>query len=88
MSRELEIDGGLSQKERQALALLAERLERERPVPSPAFLGGLRHRLAHPSRSTPSMGYYRALAATNFGLGFLLLAVAGGGLAGTGPFAP
>jgi hypothetical protein len=87
MNREWEIDPGLGGEERQALSRLADRLEHERPLPSPAFHGELRRLLIVPRRSATRARRYRALAVSYAGLGFLCLAVAAVGLAGTGPFA-
>ncbi|MBA2504535.1 MAG: hypothetical protein H0V29_01160 [Thermoleophilaceae bacterium] len=72
------------------LVSIAERLERERPVPTAAFRGELRRSLGsaadgaagrRPASLWPRVG---ALAA----VGAALLAMATAGLAGTGPLAP
>jgi hypothetical protein len=75
--------------EDQSLARLADRLERDRPVPAPVFRGELRRRLTKgsvaPGRSSaPSL---RAWVASYVGAGALCLAVAVVGLLGAGPFA-
>jgi hypothetical protein len=86
--------------ERAALARLAERLQRERPLPAPAFRGELRRRLLERPRPA-ALGPWRAGAGTAAGAaprwrltalcyagaGLLCLVVAGAGLAGAGPFA-
>jgi hypothetical protein len=77
-----------STKEREALALLGDRLERERPVPNAGFRGELRRLLlAPPHRSRSLAGHYRLWAASYVGAGAICLAVAAIGLAGGGPFA-
>lgn len=77
-----------SAKEREALALLGDRLERERPVPNAGFRGELRRLLiAPPRRSTSPSVRWRLWAASYAGAGALCLAVAAIGLAGAGPFA-
>jgi hypothetical protein len=64
----------------------AERLERERPVPAPAFRGELsRLLLARAGNSSP--GRARALAITYACVGTTLMLVAILGVAGTGPLA-
>lgn len=67
--------------------LLAERLERERPVPAPAFRGDLRRRLLArgPASSRPAKLRFRIAVA--LATGFILLGLVGVGVAGTGPFA-
>jgi hypothetical protein len=82
-----EIDSGLPPEERQALSQLADRLERERPLPAAAFRGNLRRLLVAPRKPAPGAPRWQALAASYAGLGVLLLAVAAVGLAGGGPFA-
>lgn len=88
MSREQDIDPTFSAEEREALALLGERLERERPLPGAGFRGELRRLLlTSPRRSTSSSVRWRLWAASYAGAGALCLAVAAIGLAGAGPFA-
>lgn len=70
------------------LSAMAERLERERPVPAPGFRGELRRRLvaaAERRGTTPErLRLWIAGYATS---GTALLAIAAVGLAGIGPFA-
>jgi hypothetical protein len=93
MSSGRELDPDLSAKERQALSRLAQRLERERPLPRPTFRGELRRRLSAQGagRSTAApvgaAGRWKAIAASYAAAGLLCLAVAIAGLAGAGPFA-
>lgn len=87
MTREFEIDSALSAEERAALTRLAERLERERPLPHPAFRGDLRRLLLSPTQAPPPPARWKALAASYAGAGLLCLLVAAAGLAGLGPFA-
>ena len=88
-----EIDPSLPEDERAALAALAERLERERPLPAPAFRGELRRRLLErprPAAFGPWAGAasrWRRAAISYAAAGLLCLAVAAAGLAGAGPFA-
>lgn len=87
MEDRFEIDPELPAEERGALAELAARLERERPVPAPGFRGRLR-RLLLPSQPAPWAGRrWRSLAGSSLSLGALCLAVAAAGVAGAGPFA-
>jgi hypothetical protein len=101
MSR-FEIDPTLPEAERAALARLAERLERERPLPAPGFRGELGRRLSARERPTAfaprgsaarrwsaaRAGARWRLAASGYAAaGLLCLAVAAAGLAGAGPFA-
>ncbi len=65
---------------------LAERLERERPVPAPAFRGDLRRRLMKGSRRSATQPV-RTWALSYLGAGTLCLVVAAAGLVGAGPFA-
>jgi hypothetical protein len=71
--------------ERKRLLETARLLERERPVPRPAFRGELARRLR--ARS-PSPQRLRVLIGAYAGAGLALLAVVAVGLAGTGPLAP
>ena len=94
-----EVDPTLPEAERAALSALAERLERERPLPAPGFRGELRRRLLErprPAAFGPWAGAWVAagsaprwrVAALSYAAGGLLcLAVAAAGLAGAGPFA-
>lgn len=75
-------------EEREALARLAERLERQRPVPRAAFRGELRRRLfGTPTERQWRPANLRVLIAAYSGSGALLLLIAALGLAGAGPFA-
>jgi hypothetical protein len=68
------------------LRAVAARLERERPLPGPAFRGDLGRRLAVGSRPAPR--YLRLLVVGQLGVGALLLALAGlGAGAQVGPLA-
>jgi hypothetical protein len=82
-----DLDPDLTPVERARLRATAERLERDRPLPRPAFRGDLRRSLLAPRRvPAGAAGRWRVLVATYSGLGALLLAVAAVGLAGVGPF--
>jgi hypothetical protein len=76
-------------REREELAAIAERLERERPVPAATFRGELRRSLQRGPRPEPALPRARAriLVAAYGGCGTVLLAVAAVGVAGAGPFA-
>jgi hypothetical protein len=67
------------------LIQLAERLERERPVPAAAFRGTLRRMLLHgePARSRPAQ--LRLLITGYVSAGAALLVVAALSVAGVGP---
>ena len=67
------------------LITLAERLERERPVPSAGFRGDLRRQLlaGELSRSRPAR--LRVLIASYAGAGSLLLLAGAASVAGIGP---
>jgi hypothetical protein len=68
------------------LGAFADRLEHERPVPSPGFRAGLLDRLlADETASRPRRIW--ALVTAYGAAGVLLMAVAAVGLAGVGPFA-
>jgi hypothetical protein len=75
----------LEPAERKRLLETARLLERERPVPRPAFRGKLARRLR--ARS-PSPQRLRVLIGAYAGAGLALLAVVAVGLAGAGPLAP
>jgi hypothetical protein len=72
------------------LVSVAERLERERPLPSPGFRGELkRHLMRKEERMTPAISPV-ALKRRIAGLatsGGVLLAIAGAGALGLGPLA-
>jgi hypothetical protein len=75
-------------EELDALLSLAEALERERPLPTPAFRGALRRRLVADAKATPTAPRrLRALVTACAGSGATLLAIAAIGVAGAGPFA-
>jgi hypothetical protein len=83
------LDPALDAKERDKLARLGRRLERERPVPRPAFRGSLGRRLARqlePHRAAPPR--LRLLIGAYAVSGLALLAAAAIGAAGVGPLAP
>jgi hypothetical protein len=81
----------LATDEREQLAAVGERLEAARPTPSPGFRGELRRAVTNRgirAVKAPRMTVeaYRRIVLACFAGGFLLLAVAAGGLAGAGPF--
>jgi hypothetical protein len=82
-------DPALEAKEHDKLARLARRLERERPLPRPAFRGALGRKLARelePHRPAPRR--LRRLIGAYAGSGLLLLALPVLGAVGAGPLAP
>jgi hypothetical protein len=82
------LDPGLAPGEREELGRLARRLEGERPVPRPAFRGGLRRRLLAQLGQAPSRPRRLRLLVTAYtASGLALLAFAAIGLVGAGPFA-
>ena len=86
---DLPLDPALDAKERDTLARLSHRLERERPVPRPAFRGSLGRTLARqlePHRAAPPR--LRLLIGAYAGSGLALLAAAAIGVAGVGPLGP
>lgn len=87
MEDHFEVDPELPPEERGALAELAARLERERPLPAPGFRGELRRRLLAPQRAPSWALRWQPLAASYLSLGALCLAIAAAGVAGAGPFA-
>lgn len=66
---------------------LAERLERERPVPAAAFRGELRRRLSSPSQPRRRPPRVHALIVGYAGAGAMLLLAGAAGVAGIGPLA-
>jgi hypothetical protein len=68
------------------LGAIAERLEHERPAPSPAFRAGLLNSLTTAETAQPTRRLW-ALAGAYGTAGLALLAIAAVGLAGAGPFA-
>lgn len=84
-----DFDDDVQADERTRLEVIAERLQRERPVPRATFRGDLRRALiaGRPARQGAfATGRWRVQVATYSGLGTLLLAVAVAGLVGVGPF--
>jgi len=79
------LDPKLGPAEHKRLLEAARLLERERPVPQPAFRGKLGRQLR--ARS-PSPQRVRLLIGAYAGAGLALLAVVAVGLAGAGPLAP
>jgi hypothetical protein len=79
------LDPKMGPAERKRLLETARLLERDRPVPRPAFRGELARRLR--ARS-PSPQRLRLLIGAYAGAGLALLAVVAVGLAGAGPLAP
>lgn len=83
---ELDLGPEAGIEEREALITVAERLERERPIPASGFRGALRRSLLGGFRSpTSSPQRLRALVAAYAGSGFALLAIATLGVGGVGP---
>lgn len=66
---------------------LAERLERQRPVPAAGFRGDLRRQLLAGDATRPRPARLRLLIGTYASAGSLLLAVAAMGVSGIGPLA-
>jgi hypothetical protein len=69
------------------LDLIVERLQRERPVPRPAFRGELGRMLVGRRKARQLVPRPRLLVSAYAGSGTLLLAIAAIGLAGVGPLA-
>jgi hypothetical protein len=67
------------------LIALAERLERERPVPGAGFRGELRRHLLFGTNARPRPARLRLLIAGYAGAGSLLLLAAAASVAGVGP---
>jgi hypothetical protein len=88
MTDQDDFEPGVRPEEQARLAEVADRLERDRPLPRATFRGDLKRLLLGGGRAPArvSAGRWRVLVATYSGLGALLLAVAAGGLAGAGPF--
>jgi hypothetical protein len=88
MSDQHDFEPGVPPEERARLTEVADRLERDRPLPRATFRGDLKRLLLGRGRAPEreSAGRWRVLVATYSGLGGLLLAVAAAGLAGAGPF--
>jgi hypothetical protein len=85
--RDDDIEAGVIADERAALASIAERIERDRPVPAASFRGDLRRRLKGSASAMPALRRRRlALCCLIGGAGMLGLAAIG--LTGLGPLAP
>jgi hypothetical protein len=85
---ELDLGPDAAPGEAEALHALADRLERERPIPSSGYRGDLRRRLLTHVASRPSRPQrLGALISAYACSGVLLLAVAVLGIAGVGPLA-
>jgi hypothetical protein len=87
-----ELDPILPPEQRDDLVRLSERLEADRPIPSPGFRGNLRRRLlgtVSQPRRQPGVAAtrFRLWAAGYTAVGTLCLAIAAIGVAGAGPFA-
>lgn len=84
-----ELEPGVERLQVRALERVAHRLEDERPVPRAAFRGDLRRHLEvlGPAATRWRPARLRLQVATYVASGVALLAVAGLGLAGAGPFA-
>jgi hypothetical protein len=77
----------MTQDHEPELDAIARRLERERPLPRPAFRGELRRRLVAGGARPLSLTRVRRQILAYAGSGFCLLAVAAAGLVGLGPLA-
>jgi len=84
-ARDLHIDLGPDPPE--ALITLAERLERERPVPSAAFRGDLRRRLLLGESAYSRPARLRLLISGYAAAGSVLLLIGAASSAGIGPLA-
>jgi hypothetical protein len=83
-----DLPSDLEPAEAERMVAVGMQLSAARPLPDPNFRGELRRRLAGAQASgAPAPGRVRALAAAYALSGLLLLAVAGVGVAGGGPFA-
>lgn len=82
-----DLEPGLMEPEVASLMPVAERLERERPVPRPSWRGDTGRYLTSEVETTgqPRPKRFRLLVAGYAGSGMLLLAVALVGVAGAGP---
>lgn len=79
-----DLEPGLGDGERRALARVAAYLEQERPVPAPSFRGDLGRRLAD-QRPARGIVFKRRLAIAYAASGGFLLLIAAAGLVGIGP---
>ncbi len=85
---ELDLGPDAQPGEAEALLRIADRLERERPIPSTGFRGELRRQLLSRVSSGPARPHrLGALIGAYTGSGAVLLAVAVLGIAGVGPLA-
>ena len=85
--RDDDIGADVAADERPVLASIAERIERDRPVPTARFRGDLRRRLEGSAPGMPAVRRRRfALCYLIGGAGMLALAAIG--LTGLGPLAP
>ena len=85
---ELDLGTDVAPGEPQALLELADRLERERPIPDASFRGELRRGLLTRATSHSARpNLLGALIGAYSGSGILLLAIAVLGVAGVGPLA-
>ena len=73
--------------ERGSLTKLMNRLEGERPLPSPAFRGNLRRSVLRDRARGPEVPRLRRLALSCAASGTFLFAVAVAGVSGLGPLA-
>jgi hypothetical protein len=92
LRRDLPAD--LEDAEREALVVLALRLEAERPPPGASFRGDLRRKLTGTTKESRRLAVAtsprttRVLVASYISSGLLLLVIAAVGLMEIGPFAP
>lgn len=87
-NHELDLGPDAQPGEAEALLSIADRLERERPVPNVGYRGELRRQLLSRVSSRPARPHrLGALIGAYTGSGALLLAVAVLGVAGVGPLA-
>jgi hypothetical protein len=83
-----ELDPTLPPEQRDDIVRLSERLEADRPIPSPGFRGNLRRRLLGTSHQpSAATARFRLWAVSYTAAGTLCLVVTAIGLAGVGPFA-
>lgn len=85
---ELDLGTDVAPGEPEALLEVADRLERERPIPDASFRGELRRGLVSRAASHPARPHrLGALIGAYSGSGIVLLAIAVLGVAGVGPLA-
>lgn len=85
MSTDRDIRADLEPGAPEELILLAERLDRERPVPTAAFRGTLRRRLLTGGAAHPRPARLRLLITGYASAGSGLLLIAAASVAGIGP---